>query len=377
MNPARQLRRVDGRAALAAGASTPDAADAAMLRAYTVARSIDYGGAIDDVLAMHRRVEAGARWVETALQLADDNLQRAAQAQAGGYAASARRFHLHAAACFRLAQAALEHRPAERLEAYERLQTAFAAAMDGSSAEPTRFDLPHHGVPHGGWLFAAPAADRDRPCVVVWGGADGWAEAFYPSVAAFHEKGLSVALIELPGQGIARLRGGSFMRADFTTMVSGVLDALSLRGFGQGGFGVVGHSLGGCFALAAAAADRRIKACCTNGGSVSPALGLGRYPRVLERVGRMLGDGCLPAQVFAFVDELRLPEVVRRMTPALLCLHGGQDVLVSDDEAASLVAMHGGDATLERWPDGVHCLYDVAVERNSVMTAWFASRLSG
>src|SRR5690606_20025027 len=51
----------------------PSALDEAMLRAYTVARSLDYGVSIDDVLKLHRRVAAGAGWVATAIALAEDD----------------------------------------------------------------------------------------------------------------------------------------------------------------------------------------------------------------------------------------------------------------------------------------------------------------
>jgi hypothetical protein len=33
-------------------------------------------------------------------------------------------------------------------------------------------------------------------------------------------------------------------------------------------------------------------------------------------------------------------------------------------------------ATLARWPDGVHCLYDHMFERNTVLADWFAAQLA-
>jgi hypothetical protein len=49
------------------------ALDQAMLRAYSVERSVDYGAALEDVLKLRRWVEAGHEWVGTALLLADED----------------------------------------------------------------------------------------------------------------------------------------------------------------------------------------------------------------------------------------------------------------------------------------------------------------
>jgi pimeloyl-ACP methyl ester carboxylesterase len=372
-----RLQRVDNPVVSAPAQATTDGLDAAMLRAYPVERSLDYGCSIDDVTKLRARVEGGAAWTDVAVQLARDNLLRADVEQANQCPPAAWSFYLHAAACYRLAQAAMEDDPARRLETYQLQFEAFSNAIPLAPHAVTRFEVLHGGARHGCWLFPAPPlAQGTQPCVVVWGGADGWCEAFYSSVAAFRERGISVCLVELPGQGLARLRDRSALRADYPAMVSAVLDALVARGFGQDGFGIAGHSLGGTLALAAAAADERVRACCTNGGSVLLQHGLSKYPRVLQRFGRMLGDVQDPNRVLGFIEQLRLEEAAKTMRATLLCLHGGRDVLVADSEADHLVALRGAEAaTLERWPEGVHCLYNLSVERNAVMTSWFASQL--
>jgi hypothetical protein len=79
-----------------------------------------------------------------------------------------------------------------------------------------------------------------------------------------------------------------------------------------------------------------------------------------------------------FLNQLDVPNAVTNMRASLLCLQGGQDVLVADDEAYRLVELRGDtEATLEYWPTGAHCLYNHSLERNSVMTDWFAAQLIG
>ena len=365
-----RLTRLQDRAS---GANRANAAlDQAMLRAYSIERAVDYGCSLDDTLELRRSVESGESWIESASGLGVNDLRRAAIERESNRPMSASTFSLHAAACFRLAQAALEDDVAARLNMYECQLDAFRQGI--GAGEHAEVEVPHNGASHRGWLFKPPVQSSFPPCVLVWGGADGWCEAFYPSVSFYLERGLAVCLLELPGQGLARLRNGSLLRADFTAMVSTAMSVLEGYEIAPDAFGVVGHSMGGSLAIAAAAADDRIKACCTNGGSVYLERGLQKYPRVLARMGRMLD--CSNEDTIDFIRRLRLPEVASTMRAELLCLQGGRDVLVDRDEAQSLIELRGPkQSTLEMWPEGVHCLYNHAFERNCILTDWFATQL--
>ncbi|MFP8835284.1 alpha/beta hydrolase family protein [Hydrogenophaga sp. XSHU_21] len=368
--------QVDSFAVRPPGRSDDQALDQAMLRAYSVERSVDYGTSLEDLLKLRRWVEAGCGWVDTALMLADDNELRAhAASQADQHRLSAR-FESFAAACCRLAQAALESDVQRRTGIYERQVRSFQRSVSGGPVDRlVSFEITHRGKPHAAWLFRPAVFSTRTPTVVVWGGADGWCEAFHGSVPFYTERGLAVCLVELPGQGLARLRHGSFLDANFGAFVSAALDALVAHGSDPDRFGVVGHSAGGTLALVAAAADSRIRACCTNGGSLQPLNGFRKYPRVLQRFGRLTGGGCDESDMAALFDRLGLDNAPRKMQASLLCLQGGLDPLVDNVEAQRLVDLRGADATLAYWAEGVHCLYNHAIERNCVMAEWFATRL--
>ena len=343
----------------------------AMLRAYTLARSIDYGMAVDDFIRLEARVQGGADWVQVLECLGEDNLQRAGQQSSQGHSGFASTFYLLAAACLRLAQAGAEEDEPRRLGLYQRQAHAFAKGVERSGLNAQAIDFNFNGARHRGWFVRPGSAQKQpAPCVLVWGGADGWCEAFWRSLPAFIECDLSVCLIELPGQGLARLQGGSFLRADFTQMLSAVMDELAAKGAHPSRFGVVGHSMGGTLAMAAAAADERIAACVNNGGVWQRSSGEDKYPRATQRVGRMLGpDG----DVSAFYESLKLQDAIRSMHAKLLCVQGGKDVLVADEQANQIVAMRGLEAaSLAYWVDGVHCIYNHALERNAVVAEWLA-----
>ncbi|MES2401992.1 MAG: alpha/beta fold hydrolase [Pseudomonadota bacterium] len=356
------------------GVKGPSPHGEAMLRSYTVARALEYGMAIDDFLRLETRVREGADWVEVLERLGADNLERARLEEQRHRATPASGFHLLAAACFRLAQAGAEEAPAQRLALYERQADAFGKGVKSSGLDAQSLEFRFQDARHQGWFVRPDNTDSPTPCVLVWGGADGWCEAFWRSVPSFLACNLSVCLLELPGQGLARLRDGSRLRTNFTQMVSSVMDELAARGAHPGRFGVFGHSMGGTLAMSAAAADARIKACVSNGG-VWQRSADDKYPRVTQRVGRMLGP---EIDVASFYESLDFPRAIRAMPAQLLCVQGGKDLLVSNEQAQQITGFRGADASsLAYWPDGVHCVYNHAAERNSIVADWLAQVLSG
>ena len=140
--------------------SEDTALDQAMLRAYSVERSVDYGAALEDVLKLRRWVEAGHEWVGTSLLLADDNEKRALSADHNHEPLNAIRYYAYAAACCRLAQAAMETEVQNRTVIYERQAMHFKRALSGT--DPSRalsFNILHNDKPHAAWLFR-PASLR-------------------------------------------------------------------------------------------------------------------------------------------------------------------------------------------------------------------------
>lgn len=344
-----------------------------MLRSYVVARSIDYGMCIDDFLRLDERVRGGADWVDVLERLGEDNLERARLQELRGRTASASTFHLLAASCFRLAQAGAEDNPARRLPLYESQAKAFAKGVESSGFDAQAIDFTFQDARHRGWFVRPERMQGPSPCVLIWGGADGWCEAFWRSVPSFLECNLSVCLVELPGQGLACLREKSYLRPEFTQMTSIAMDVLATMGAHPDRFGVVGHSMGGTLAMSAAATDARIRGCVNNGG-VWQRSEDDRYPRVTQRIGRMLGPD---ADVRSFYETLDLPRAIRSMSGKLLCVQGGRDLLVSDEQAHQIVEMRGAhNASLAYWPDGVHCIYNHAIERNGLIAGWLANVLA-
>ncbi|MBI1218615.1 MAG: dipeptidyl aminopeptidase [Rhodobacteraceae bacterium] len=345
-------------------------ANAAHARAMPLARMLDNGMRFADALALHRMAEAGVPWVAAGTWLGERNL--ACADAAPGRTAEAQHC-IAASACFRFAQSAHVLDTPERLRLYRRVIDSFARGAALLPAPPTRIEVPVGSGALCGWLFHPVGADRAaRPVVMVFGGADGWRESYYTMVAPLSEEGLSVCLLDGPGQGESRLFQGVYLRPGFEAMFESV--AAKLRQT-HSAVGVWGNSLGGSLAFAIAAASPAIDAVCANGGSARPSEIIERYPRVLDRIAAMTGHHGRAAAA-GLLTGLDLIDRLPRITCPVLVLHGGQDALFPVESAEPLHDLVASDdREMVIWDDGEHCLYTHAAERNLLAASWFATRL--
>lgn len=221
------------------------------------------------------------------------------------------------------------------------------------------------------WLLR-PETTTDVPVVLVWGGASGWGLAYHRLAQALLRAGLAVALVELPGQGEPRLRNGYVLTPGFTDALVTLYDRLAAQPGLDGRLGVLGNSLGGLLAARAAADDDRVLACCVNGGIPEPHTIVERYPRQRVQWGAMIGENDPRALSRAWADYA-VTTIPGRIRCPLLVLHGDQDPLVNLPDARRFAAAAGhGDVVLARWPEGIHCLYNVAGERDALLASWFS-----
>ncbi|KAH7398106.1 dipeptidyl aminopeptidase/acylaminoacyl peptidase [Cadophora sp. MPI-SDFR-AT-0126] len=134
-------------------------------------------------------------------------------------------------------------------------------------------NIPYEGHTLSGYLHLPPSwrrvPGRQTPLLIANSGADGLSEEIYFFVAAAaQELGYAIITYEGPGQGLALHRDGLHLRPDWEVVVSAVIDQVEVLAREQpqldldlDHIAIWGTSLGGYFALRAAAEDSRIKAC--------------------------------------------------------------------------------------------------------------------
>jgi hypothetical protein len=113
----------------------------------------------------------------------------------------------------------------DRLYALHR--EAFAAAMRELALPATFFDVPYTDKRLPGVFLAAPLVDR--PVVLVIGGADTCFEDLFLSIGRnLFERGYSVAMVDLPGQG-ATANDGMHWESAAERPIGAAIDVLTSR----------------------------------------------------------------------------------------------------------------------------------------------------
>lgn len=148
--------------------------------------------------------------------------------------------------------------PGQRFsELYAQHQRTFALAIDELRLPATRFEIPWKHTCLPGHYFANP--DPDAPLVLVIGGADTCHEDLFLTVGRnLLERGYSVALADLPGQGELQAQG-LYWEAEAEKPISAIIDQLIIRfGARPGRIALLGLSLGGYFVSRAAGHETRL-----------------------------------------------------------------------------------------------------------------------
>lgn len=197
------------------------------------------------------------------------------------------------------------------------------------------------GVRLAAWYAPVPNA---MGAVVLVHGRDAWKGdvlrgEMAPLLAAFHQRQLSVLLVDLRGHGgsdAARLTFGAHESRD----VLAAIDFLTHRGFSLGSIGVLGASMGGAAAIAAAAVEPRLGALVTDStyADLHKVLHM-QFQRLTSLPPWLLGSALLAAHVLTGVSMLKsAPEILiaGRRGRATLIIHAADDPFVPVSHAHAL-----------------------------------------
>jgi alpha-beta hydrolase superfamily lysophospholipase len=252
----------------------------------------------------------------------------------------------------------------------------------GQAGSLYRPPLRHVEIPWGdkrlfGWLIR-PGDISQAPVVIQMGGYDGWREEYFCNARYLLERGIASLLIDGPGQGETRLFGGVFLDLDVADAFRAVVDFVMGDDECGDAVGIWGNSMGGFLAALAASRDQRISACCVNGGTVRPAEILDRYPRFVSKVQALFGVTDSTAARDLLEQLILTPRELAALHCALHVVHGTPDPVFPVESARKLYDHAGSsDKTFTEFPDGDHCIYNHAYERNCLLADWFAECLTG
>ncbi|MCZ4521754.1 alpha/beta fold hydrolase [Rhodococcus ruber] len=350
-----------------AGVDDLDPAVAAALRALPITRLQDYGLSTADAQLIHESARAGRVWSTIGNDMAAVSLAAAAELRAAGWQSAATERELYAALALNVCQVPVLD-PVEKAQQYTRIGSIIGAATTQPGSPWTVIQDGSDGLYS---VLARPAGNDPVPTVLMWGGLSGWGISYKRLGDVLVKNGIAVVLLELPGQGMSRLRSSRRLDESFVDDLDALSDDLLSRG-ATSSIGLLGNSAGGLFAAYAASKLNQVSAVCINSGIPDPASTILRFPRLNAQWAALFGVE--PSEVDSAIEPWAFSGDARhRIAGDILVLHGGVDSLVQEHEQeAFLRAANPARSSMVVWVDCGHCIYERYAERDAVISEWFA-----
>ncbi|MGB7951015.1 MAG: alpha/beta fold hydrolase [Candidatus Binatia bacterium] len=318
-------------------------------------------------------------WARAFGALAAPHEERAANAEARGDAAAARKHYLIAYDYYHVGRYPAPNSPG-KLEAYRKSQENYWKAARYFDPPVERVEMPFHGRPGEGkvsvGLLRKPKGVDHSPVVVIWGGIDAFKEE--RPTEPYLGAGFATLCIDMPGVADAPLAGSE----NGERLWDAVLDWIDQRAdLDSRRVGIVGGSTGGYWASKVAHTHReRLCAAVNQGGPAHYAFTeewivkaqRGEYPfELAETLACAFGRSTAEEWV-EYSPRLSLldQQVLSRPSAPLLCVNGVNDSVFPIADMYLLLE-HGSPKTARFFPGG----HMGGAGAQPVILAWLRERL--
>ena len=345
------------------------------------------GGTVSECfLAASRMIPGDAEsWHREWLRIADFNMKRGDNEYAAGHVRTAMNCWLRAADYYRSAEFWLAPDDPRRLATFDKCEEASHKFLAQCQPKGEVVEVPYE---NGKTLFAyflrSPYASGKQPVLIAFGGLDSFKDELWFMVGrGALQRGISVLMVDGPGQGGTLRRHKLTTRYDYEVPVGRCIDYLETRDdVDTSRIAVSGSSLGGYYAARAGSMEPRIAACISHGAIWD-----------LHEAWKTRGEdhglaghikwvfGC---KTMAEVQEVNKPFTLRGVLNNMKCpyliLHGGHDVLGVDRAKTvyEYAKQHGVDVTLrfvtEEETGAEHCQHDNPTIGQELLNDWLADR---
>lgn len=249
----------------------PDHHDFSFNFARVLGAAQEGGSTISECFLTASRIEPGDEesWHREWCRTADASRARAESASADNHPQTAKVNWLRAANYYRAAEFFLDHDDPRRLATFDQVEGCTHRYLALLEPAGEIVQIPFETSFLDAYFIQAPGAVGRQPVVICFGGLDEYKDELVHEMPrhAF-PRGLSLLLVDLPGQGGSLRRRGLRLRPDTEAPIGRCIDYLQGRSdVDPDRIAVYGASLGGYFAPRAASYDHRI-ACVVSDGAV-------------------------------------------------------------------------------------------------------------
>jgi 2,6-dihydroxypseudooxynicotine hydrolase len=337
--------------------------------AYWLPRLVADGVDYNDIEAVRARLGRWENWPRAWTERGAAHEAWARECLAAGHRLTAGEALVRASLGYHFGQIIAFHDPAEKADLQRRKVGAFreAGPLLRPPAEHMEFSWRRLTLP--GYLRLPPGV-RPAPCVVLIPGLDATKEDFHSFTELCLRRGLATFAFDGPGQGEARAQSplvdgyeGAVLAA-----VRPEIDAQRIA--------LLGRSLGGHYALRAAAADRRVAAAVAFGGLYDLSFWDQMPPLTREGFRQATGAGTAD-EARRRLANVTLEGCLGYIACPVLVVHGKRDAIIPWQQAQRIVEELQASVTLLLDEDGVHCCHNHALRYRPAMADWLATTLAG
>jgi len=344
------------------------------------------GGSVSELFLAASRMKPGDldSWHDELMTVSDNNMRRGDEAEANGHIRTAQNCWLRAADMYRSAEFWLTHDDPRRLPTFDKCERATHKFLAYCMPPGEVVEVPYEGQHLYAYFIRAPYHTPKQPVLIAFGGLDSFKDELWFMVGrGALQRGISVLLVDGPGQGGSLRRLGITSRYDYEVPVGACIDWLATRDdVDMSRIAVSGSSLGGYYAARAGAKEPRLAACIAHGAQwdVGARMRERDDDHMLARHLRWVFGGNSMKEVWEICEPFRLEGALDSMACPFLICHGGHDVL--GVQTANTVYEYarkvGVDATLrfvtEEETGADHCQHDNPTMGQEIMIDWLADR---
>ncbi len=332
-----------------------------------VAQGVDYNDFVRTTSALERWED----WLDAWVRTGDVHAQLAREAESKGRRVTAGEAWVRAALCYHFAKFVWTLDVVRYRETTLRAVEALRAAHRHLDPRARRLEVPFEGAT----LFAnlrRPAHIEKPPLVVLIPGLDSTKEEFFHWENTFLVRGMATVSMDGPGQGETGFY--THIRADYEVAVRALLDYLKDAQVDGERVGAVGVSLGGYYAVRAAAFEPRIRAVAAIGGPYNFGAVWERLPSLTRDTFRFHAGAKDEEEARRRALELDLGPVLPQVRQPLLVVFGQQDLLFPWQDAER-VAREAPQGEFVLYPEGNHVCNNIPYKYRPLVADWMAEHL--
>ncbi len=343
------------------------------------------GGGVSEVFRTASRIIPGdlESWHCEWLAAANRNWERGISEYDVGHVRTSMNCFLRAANHYRQAEFFLEPTDPRRLITFEKMEACshrFLASLDPPGEI---IEIPYEsGKPICGYFVRAPFPGDRLPVLICMGGLDSIKdEMWFMQAHGCLQRGISVLMIDGPGQGGTLRRHGIVSRPDTEVPIGACIDWLVSRNdVDPDRIAVCGSSMGGYYAASAGCYEGRLAAAISHGaiydlhemwGQKGEDFGLAIH------IKWVLGATSMD-KAHSIMKSFTLEGHLENMKCPFLIVHGGHDVLTvaQASRAYNYAASKGVDVTLRivdpEETGAEHCQHDHPTIGQELIADWLA-----